>query len=356
MAKIGLWSISALLATLVLLFAFQGGYPEAAAGHRLLAVPILIQVFFNSALAYWLNRAVGEKRNMARPSALIGASNFSSWRWRRRSRCSASNPGPRSPPSSALIEVPVMLLVVKVVNRSKGWYEERAKAADMDFVIAAVQSGFASPPPISRRMSCSAWCRPSSSPARSRHWCRRPRSRASSPEAPKWISILPLPVPAARWPSAQVPSSRFSPASTEGRRAGAAITFLFAPAGESLALSHTGVALGADPPLPASCLRSFGIGIGMIMAILFRWSLPPVVWDVRAFGETVRRATAHAVLRGDAGGVADRRDAQGRRCRLPSGRECWHGPASAKRRRSSTAGCRRTRRPARKTCHCRAWC
>ena len=77
MARIGPWSIAALLATLVLLFAFQG---EAILRQplviALLAVPILIQVFFNSALAYWLNRAVGEKHSIACPSALIGASNF----------------------------------------------------------------------------------------------------------------------------------------------------------------------------------------------------------------------------------------------------------------------------------------
>jgi ACR3 family arsenite transporter len=77
MEKISPWSISALLATLVLLFAFQG---EAIIKQpliiALLAVPILIQVVFNSALAYWLNRAVGEAHNVACPSALIGASNF----------------------------------------------------------------------------------------------------------------------------------------------------------------------------------------------------------------------------------------------------------------------------------------
>jgi ACR3 family arsenite transporter len=76
-ARIGPWSISALLATLVLLFAFQG---EAILDQplviALLAVPILIQVLFNSALAYGLNRALGEKHNIACPSALIGASNF----------------------------------------------------------------------------------------------------------------------------------------------------------------------------------------------------------------------------------------------------------------------------------------
>src|SRR5690606_12715159 len=70
-------SISALLATLVLLFAFQGGQiirqPLIIA---LLAVPILIQVYFNSGLAYWLNRVAGESHSVAGPSALIGASNF----------------------------------------------------------------------------------------------------------------------------------------------------------------------------------------------------------------------------------------------------------------------------------------
>jgi ACR3 family arsenite transporter len=77
MARIGPWSIAALLATLVLLFAFQGeAILQQPLVIALLAVPILIQVFFNSALAYWLNRAVGEKHTIACPSALIGASNF----------------------------------------------------------------------------------------------------------------------------------------------------------------------------------------------------------------------------------------------------------------------------------------
>ncbi len=77
MAQLGHASVLALLATLVLLFAFQGeqilAQPLIIA---LLAVPILIQVFFNSGLAYWLNRKVGEKHSVACPSALIGASNF----------------------------------------------------------------------------------------------------------------------------------------------------------------------------------------------------------------------------------------------------------------------------------------
>ena len=125
MAKIGPWSISALLATLVLLFAFQG---EAILAQplviALLAVPILIQVFFNSALAYWLNRLLGEKHNVACPSALIGASNF----FELAVAAAISLFGFESGAALAtvvgvLIEVPVMLLVVRVVNRSRGWYE-----------------------------------------------------------------------------------------------------------------------------------------------------------------------------------------------------------------------------------------
>ena len=77
MEKIGPWSISALLVTLVLLFAFQGkAIIEQPLVIALIAVPILIQVFFNSGLAYWLNKKVGEKHSVACPSALIGASNF----------------------------------------------------------------------------------------------------------------------------------------------------------------------------------------------------------------------------------------------------------------------------------------
>ena len=125
MAKIGPLSIGALLLTLILLFAFQG---EAILKQplviALLAVPILIQVIFNSALAYWLNRAAGEKHNIACPSALIGASNF----FELAVAAAISLFGFESGAALAtvvgvLIEVPVMLLVVKVVNSSKGWYE-----------------------------------------------------------------------------------------------------------------------------------------------------------------------------------------------------------------------------------------
>ena len=125
MAQFGHVSILALLATLVLLFAFQGEQilvqPLVIA---LLAMPILIQVFFNSGLAYWLNRKVGEKHSIAGPSALIGASNF----FELAVAAAIALFGFRSGAALAtvvgvLIEVPVMLGVVKIVNRSKGWYE-----------------------------------------------------------------------------------------------------------------------------------------------------------------------------------------------------------------------------------------
>ena len=128
MEKIGPWSISALLLTLVLLFAFQGkAILEQPLVIALLAVPILIQVFFNSGLAYWLNRAVGEKHNIACPSALIGASNF----FELAVAAAISLFGFESGAALAtvvgvLIEVPVMLLVVRVVNQSKDWYERRS--------------------------------------------------------------------------------------------------------------------------------------------------------------------------------------------------------------------------------------
>ncbi|WP_368648090.1 ACR3 family arsenite efflux transporter [Castellaniella ginsengisoli] len=128
LARIGPLSMAALLLTLVLLFAFQG---EAILRQPLviaiLAVPILIQVLFNSGLAYWLNRRAGERHSIACPSALIGASNF----FELAVAAAISLFGFQSGAALAtvvgvLIEVPVMLLVVRVVNRSKGWYEAGA--------------------------------------------------------------------------------------------------------------------------------------------------------------------------------------------------------------------------------------
>ena len=131
LARIGPWSITALLATLVLLFAFQG---EAILKQPLviglLAVPILIQVFFNSALAYWLNRALGEKHNIACPSALIGASNFFELAVAAAISLFGFNSGAAlATVVGVLIEVPVMLLVVSIVNKSKTWYERAQVAA-----------------------------------------------------------------------------------------------------------------------------------------------------------------------------------------------------------------------------------
>ncbi|RPH77446.1 MAG: ACR3 family arsenite efflux transporter [Candidatus Rokuibacteriota bacterium] len=135
-------SLVALLATLVMLFGFQGeqiiAQPLVIA---LLAVPILIQVYFNSALAYLLNRASGEAHCVAAPSALIGASNF----FELAVAAAISLFGFESGAALAtvvgvLIEVPVMLSVVKLVNATRGWYERGA----------AVQRVAAATPPVGR--------------------------------------------------------------------------------------------------------------------------------------------------------------------------------------------------------------
>jgi ACR3 family arsenite transporter len=125
-------SLVALLATLVLLFGFQGQQiltqPLVIA---LLAVPILIQVYFNAGLAYLLNRLAGEQHCVAGPSALIGASNF----FELAVAAAISLLGFESGAALAtvvgvLIEVPVMLSVVTIVNRSRVWYERRAMLTD----------------------------------------------------------------------------------------------------------------------------------------------------------------------------------------------------------------------------------
>ncbi|GAB1232619.1 ACR3 family arsenite efflux transporter [Ferrigenium sp. UT4] len=125
LARIGPWSISALLLTLVLLFAFQGkAIVEQPLVILMLAVPITIQVYFNSAFAYWLNRRVGEAHCVAGPSALIGASNF----FELAVAAAISLFGFQSGAALAtvvgvLIEVPVMLSVVAIVKRSQNWYQ-----------------------------------------------------------------------------------------------------------------------------------------------------------------------------------------------------------------------------------------
>ncbi len=121
-------SLAALLVTLVLLFGFQGeqiiSQPVIIA---LLAVPILIQVFFNSGLAYLLNRAVKSPHCVAGPSALIGASNFFELAVATAIALFGFESGAAlATVVGVLIEVPVMLAAVAVVNRSRGWYEARA--------------------------------------------------------------------------------------------------------------------------------------------------------------------------------------------------------------------------------------
>jgi ACR3 family arsenite transporter len=120
------WSLGALLTTLVLLFGFEGNHViEQPLIILLLAVPILIQVLFNSSLAYLLNCAMKSPHCVAGPSALIGASNF----FELAVATSIALFGFKSGAALAtvvgvLVEVPVMLLVVRIVNSTAGWYEQ----------------------------------------------------------------------------------------------------------------------------------------------------------------------------------------------------------------------------------------
>ena len=126
----GPWSILSLLATLILLFAFQGTVIlEQPLIIALLSIPIVLQVVFNAGFAYWLNRKFGESHAVACPSAFIGASNF----FELAVAAAISLFGFESGAALAtvvgvLIEVPLMLALVCVVNRSKRWYERAAAA------------------------------------------------------------------------------------------------------------------------------------------------------------------------------------------------------------------------------------
>ncbi|MFO1323752.1 MAG: ACR3 family arsenite efflux transporter [Burkholderiales bacterium] len=127
-ARLAPVSVAALLATLVLLFAFQGeAILRSPLVIAMLAVPIVIQVYFNAALAYGLNRRLGVAHCVAGPSALIGASNF----FELAVAAAISLFGLHSGAALAtvvgvLVEVPVMLSVAAIVNRTRGWYEARA--------------------------------------------------------------------------------------------------------------------------------------------------------------------------------------------------------------------------------------
>jgi ACR3 family arsenite transporter len=129
--SLGPLSVVALLATLVLLFGFQGeriiAQPMVIA---LLAVPILIQVYMNAGLAYWLNRRVGADWCVAGPSALIGASNFFELAVATAIALFGFQSGAAlATVVGVLIEVPVMLSVVHIVRRTRAWYERPAKAS-----------------------------------------------------------------------------------------------------------------------------------------------------------------------------------------------------------------------------------
>jgi len=130
LARLGPVSLVALLATLVLLFGFQGeqilARPLVIA---LLAVPILIQVYFNAGLAYWLSRRFGVAWCVAAPAALIGASNFFELAVAAAISLFGLNSGAAlATVVGVLVEVPVMLSVVAIVKRSRGWYERGAVA------------------------------------------------------------------------------------------------------------------------------------------------------------------------------------------------------------------------------------
>jgi ACR3 family arsenite transporter len=131
-------SLVALLATLVLLFGFQGEQILAQpAVIAMLAVPILIQVYFNAGLAYVLNRAAGEAHCVAAPSALIGASNFFELAVAAAISLFGFNSGAAlATVVGVLIEVPVMLSVVKIVNGTRAWYEAGASSRPVSVITS----------------------------------------------------------------------------------------------------------------------------------------------------------------------------------------------------------------------------
>jgi ACR3 family arsenite transporter len=155
-------SLVALLATLVLLFGFQGdqilAQPVVIA---LLAVPIVIQVYLNAGLAYWLSRRFGVAWCVAAPAALIGASNFFELAVAAAISLFGLNSGAAlATVVGVLVEVPVMLSVVKIVKASRGWYEANAQTP-----APATSAAARGPPPIAepqapRRPQCDVDVRP----------------------------------------------------------------------------------------------------------------------------------------------------------------------------------------------------
>ncbi len=133
---LGPTSLIALLTTLVLLFGFQGEQiVKQPLVILLLAIPILFQVFFNAGLAYWLNRQVGSPHCVAGPSALIGASNFFELAVATAIALFGFESGAAlATVVGVLIEVPVMLIVAGIVNRSRAWYERSSNQPATEIV------------------------------------------------------------------------------------------------------------------------------------------------------------------------------------------------------------------------------
>jgi ACR3 family arsenite transporter len=121
-------SLAALLLTLVLLFGLQGAQIVAQPiVILLLAIPIVIQVYCNAGLAYWVNRRLGVAWCVAGPSALIGASNFFELAVATAIALFGFQSGAGlATVVGVLAEVPVMLTVVQIVRRSRPWYERGA--------------------------------------------------------------------------------------------------------------------------------------------------------------------------------------------------------------------------------------
>jgi ACR3 family arsenite transporter len=140
---LGPLSLCALLLTLVLLFGLQGEQiMRQPAVIALLAVPILIQVYFNAGLAYWLNRRLGVEWCVAGPSALIGASNFFELAVATAIALFGFQSGAAlATVVGVLVEVPVMLSVVHIVRRSRGWYERGAVRRTKSIAVSARTHG-----------------------------------------------------------------------------------------------------------------------------------------------------------------------------------------------------------------------
>jgi ACR3 family arsenite transporter len=130
-------SLTALLATLVLLFGLQGGQiVRQPLVILLLAIPILVQVYFNAGLAYWLNRRLGVEWCVAGPSALIGASNFFELAVATAIALFGFQSGAAlATVVGVLVEVPVMLSVVRLVRSSRAWYERGIPARAAEQVV-----------------------------------------------------------------------------------------------------------------------------------------------------------------------------------------------------------------------------